>query len=126
VLTLLDYRSLSAGGTNDIQVILHTDTGDVQVSYRDSTFDLSAGRHWSIGVSQPDVGMGRFSGFDFVEAASPFRQLQTFGPGAVGQWPEHDGTSSFVDLNGHGILFHNISTGGWQILVDRISGTPPP
>ena len=122
ILTIMGYRRLGRVGTNDIQIVLYCDTGDIQISYGDeNTFDCDAGEHWSIGTSEPDVLGGSFQGNDFTNHATVPGDVRTYGPGAVGQNPERTGTSGFRALAGQGILFHRIPSGGFQVLVDRIT-----
>ena len=101
VLTFLDYQAHGRAGTTDVQIILHADSGDIQMSYRDATFDTAG--HWSIGVSETRGVGAAFHGHDFTEHWPG--TVRYHGPGAVGQSPEHVGHWAYTELDGSAIYF---------------------
>ncbi len=119
VITYLDHHRLSYSGQNDVQVILHCDTGDIQISYGDCTFDTgtSTTYHWSIGLSEPALAGGTLQPHDFP--GHPSGTVVSFGPGAINQSPEHAGPAPYLPLNGRAIYFARDGS-GWSVLVDAI------
>jgi hypothetical protein len=115
VITYLDYHRLSASDTNDIQIVLSCDTGDVQVSYRDCTFENTS--YWHIGLSEPGVVGGTAQPHDFIGHAPG--TVVSFGPGAIFQSPEHTGAAAYLPLSGRAIFYQRNGT-GWDVLVDDL------
>ena len=115
IITYLDYHGLGDTGLNDIQIILNCDTGDIQISYNDCTFDNSS--HWAIGVSEPAVAGGSAQPHDFTTHGSG--TVTSFGPGAIHQAPEHSTAEAYLPLNGRAIFFQR-SGAGWDLLVDDL------
>jgi hypothetical protein len=116
VITLIGYHRFGQVGTNDIQIILYCDSGDIQISYRDCSF-ANESDHWAIGVSEPAHAGGEVHLHDFTTHSSG--ETVSFGPGAIAQGPEHTGTDAYLPLNDHAIYFQRSGT-GWDVLVDEL------
>jgi len=115
IITYLGYHRLGRPGLNDIQIVLSCDTGDIQISYGDCTFDNT--NHWSIGVSEPALEGATLQPHDFTTQVPG--EVVSFGPGAIAQTPDHDGADAYRDLNGRAISFTRSGT-GWDVTVDEL------
>jgi len=118
VIDIRGYHELgSNNSSNDIQIILFCDTGNIQISYINCDFIFDQGSdHWSIGISEPNLG-DQLQQHDFVNHISG--QTITFANGAIYQYPEYTNSSDYMGLNGRAILFTKIEN-GWEVLVDLI------
>jgi hypothetical protein len=115
MITVPGVRRMGRSGTNDVQISLHTDTGDIQVSYRDCSFDTTD--HWSFGVSEPGAAGAVLSEHDF--AAQWPGTTRWFEAGAVAQAPEHTGTAAYAMLAGHAIYYERVDD-AWRVLVSPL------
>ena len=118
IITFLDYRHLGAmeSEMNDVQIILSCDTGDIQISYGDCSFDAGGWGHWGMGVSEPAHG-GSAQLIDFPAQAPG--SMVSFGPGAISQSPEYTDAAEYAPLRNRAIFFQRSGT-GWDVLVDDL------
>ena len=112
IITFLDYQRQGRAGTNDVQIILHADSGDIQVSYAEASFDTAG--HWSMGVSETRGVGAAFHGHDF--AGQWPGTVRYYGPGAVGLAPEHVGSDAYAALDDSAIYFSR-SGEDWLVMV---------
>ena len=115
VITYLGHHRLGRTGLNNVQIILFCDSGDIQISYSDSTFDTTS--YWAIGVSEPGMAGGVLQPHDFIGHESG--SSVSFGPGAVYQAPEHIGSAAYLPINDRAIFFQR-SGSGWDVVVDEL------
>jgi hypothetical protein len=115
VLTFPGHRDVGSEGTNDVQIILDCDRGDIQISYLECSFDNAPSGHWSIGLSEPGISSGVLHPWDFT--AHELGTMASFGPGAIAQAPTHEGAGPYEPLNHRAIYFQRRGD-GWNVVVD--------
>lgn len=116
IITFLGYHRLGGveSESNDVQIVLYCDTGDIQVSYGECAFDTGGWGSWGMGISEPGHG-GTVQEHDFP-GQDP-GSLVSFGPGAVTQTPAHTDADDFMTLVDHAVFYQRNGT-GWDILLD--------
>ncbi len=112
IITISDVRAEGRTGTNDVQIILSTDSGDIQVSYRDCSFDTT--EHWSFGVSEPGLEFGALHDADFTDFWP--NAAVGFGLGGIAQAPEHIGGEAYAPLDGQAITYQRFEQ-AWRVMV---------